>query len=598
MNVKASEAMGEAWAALAGHVVNGVFPLRCYLGGSDHSGVFLTTLSGHEPSDVALKLVAAPATPALADLQLSRWLSAARLDHPHLLQSLGAGRCEIDGMRYLYTVMEYADQNLAQLLAHRALTEDEAREMLVPALSALRFLHDRKCVQGRVRPSNVLVVGDQLKLASDTIRPVGEALDGMNALSMYDAPEVREGSWSSAGDVWALGVTVCEALTRRQPSGLREGAGEGSLALPSDLPSGFRELVSRCVSRRASDRPSVVELEAWVSGKQTALAPPAVLRPEATIALLEPSGAPAVASGDAASMAHAALSLPMPPVASHPAVAVPPGSRASIQPAQPVPPVSHAPIQPAEPVAPASSGVSGTDGPVPPASSNVSRPGAAAPPGSSITVQPFTPAPAVSETAATQSASVAQPPKRRAVSFILGAVIVIAVGWVGMRAFRSNDATAELAAGASTPPATEAVQEPGDRASAESQTSDAPLTPAASLTSSDVASVPSRTVPPIGADAALSPAVVHQEIPDVPQRARQTIRGHVKVTVRVMVNPDGTVFAALTDKPGPSRYFERLALEAAKKWTFAPMGTEDQHIVVLRFDFSREGATARAVTVQ
>jgi TonB family protein len=263
-----------------------------------------------------------------------------------------------------------------------------------------------------------------------------------------------------------------------------------------------------------------------------------------------------------------------------------------------VSPVSRAAIQPAEPVAPASPGVSRTDGPVPPVSSNASRPGTAAPPGSSITVQPFTPAPAVSETAATQSASVAQPPKRRAVSFILGAVIVIAVGWVGMRAFRTNDATTELSASALAPPATEAVQDTGDQASAESQTSDAPLTPAASLTSSDVASVPSRTVQPIGADAALSPSVVHQEIPDVPQRARQTIRGHVKVTVRVMVNPDGTVFAALTDKPGPSRYFERLALEAAKKWTFAPMGTEDQHIVVLRFDFSREGATARAVTVQ
>jgi len=57
-------------------------------------------------------------------------------------------------------------------------------------------------------------------------------------------------------------------------------------------------------------------------------------------------------------------------------------------------------------------------------------------------------------------------------------------------------------------------------------------------------------------------------MPDVPRRASQTIRGRVKVSVRVIVDPDGTVFAALTDHAGPSRYFERLAIDAAKKWTF------------------------------
>ncbi len=48
----------------------------------------------------------------------------------------------------LYAVMEYADQDLAQLLQRRALTEDEAREMLLPALSALAFLHERSLSSG------------------------------------------------------------------------------------------------------------------------------------------------------------------------------------------------------------------------------------------------------------------------------------------------------------------------------------------------------------------------------------------------------------------------------------------------------------------
>jgi TonB family protein len=91
---------------------------------------------------------------------------------------------------------------------------------------------------------------------------------------------------------------------------------------------------------------------------------------------------------------------------------------------------------------------------------------------------------------------------------------------------------------------------------------------------------------------------LHEEIPDVPRRARQTIRGHVKVAVRVIVDKDGTVFAALADHPGPSRYFERLAIDAAKRWTFPSVDTPTQRIALVRFDFTRQGTTGHAVTLQ
>jgi TonB family protein len=87
-------------------------------------------------------------------------------------------------------------------------------------------------------------------------------------------------------------------------------------------------------------------------------------------------------------------------------------------------------------------------------------------------------------------------------------------------------------------------------------------------------------------------------MPEVPRAASQTIRGRVKVSVRVIVDRDGTVFAALADNPGPSRYFERLAMEAAKKWTFPPADTEAQRLVLLRFEFTRDGTTARATLVR
>jgi hypothetical protein len=69
------------------------------------------------------------------------------------------------------------------------------------------------------------------------------------------------------------------------------------------------------------------------------------------------------------------------------------------------------------------------------------------------------------------------------------------------------------------------------------------------------------------------------------------------VSVRVLVEQDGTVFAALTEQRGPSRYFERLAIEAAKQWTFPPADHPDQRLILVKFAFNREGTSADAVAL-
>jgi len=73
--------------------------------------------------------------------------------------------------------------------------------MLRPTLNALAFLHGKNLVQGRLKPSNILVVNDQLKLASDTIRPGGESTANIAKPSMYDPPEAKDGGYTAAGDI-------------------------------------------------------------------------------------------------------------------------------------------------------------------------------------------------------------------------------------------------------------------------------------------------------------------------------------------------------------------------------------------------------------
>ena len=118
MSVEPSE-LTELWTRLQGHVVNGVFPLGRCLGSSDHSAVFLTRSAG-QAAELAIKLVAT--NRSLAETQLPRLKRAGALAHPHLLRLLEWGGCQLEGLPYLYAVMEYADQTLAQLLQNRHCT--------------------------------------------------------------------------------------------------------------------------------------------------------------------------------------------------------------------------------------------------------------------------------------------------------------------------------------------------------------------------------------------------------------------------------------------------------------------------------------------
>ena len=151
-----------------------------------------------------------------------------------------SGRCELGGKEFLYVAMEYAEENLAQILPQRALTADEVREMLPPLLDALDYLHQNELVHGGLKPANVMAAGDQLKLSVDGVMRVGDAA---TAVGRYDAPEVQSGV-SPASDVWSLGMTLVEVLTQHLPTW---EPGAKLPVLPDNLPEQFRVIAQRCL---------------------------------------------------------------------------------------------------------------------------------------------------------------------------------------------------------------------------------------------------------------------------------------------------------------------------------------------------------------
>ena len=233
--------LSELWKNWEGRVADGKFPLRQWLGGSDHGAVFLTDRTGAEPQKAAIKLIPADSREAA---QLSRWADAAKLSHPHLIRIFEYGRCQIGDTRLLYVVTEYAEENLAEILPLRPLTPDEASAMLGPTAEALAYLHKSGFVHGHIKPSNIMAVGDQLKISADRLSRPGERGD-TRAPSVYDAPEAATAGLSPAADIWSLGATLVAVLTQNEPS-LKNLARE-PVVVPETTSQAIREIARRCL---------------------------------------------------------------------------------------------------------------------------------------------------------------------------------------------------------------------------------------------------------------------------------------------------------------------------------------------------------------
>lgn len=92
--------------------------------------------------------------------------------------------------------------------------------------------------------------------------------------------------------------------------------------------------------------------------------------------------------------------------------------------------------------------------------------------------------------------------------------------------------------------------------------------------------------------------VLAEKMPAVAPQARRTIRGTVLVAVKAEVDANGKVIEASLKSEGPSKYFAKVALEAARGWTFKPAEKNSQavpSIWVLRFKFRQRGDEAAAV---
>jgi TonB family protein len=580
--------MSESWKQWEGQVVEGKFPLHRYLGGSEHSAVFLTERST-PAQKAAIKFVQVDEPDA--ELQLFRWKHAATLSHPNLLRIFESGRCRLGDFDLLYVLMEYAEENLSQFLPQRPLTPAEARDVLAPTLQALAFLHGEALVHGHIRPSNILAIDDQLKLSSDGLSavadhaeqshlPAAETQQSVQATSLrhpspYDAPEIAKGIISPAGDIWSLGVTLVEALTQHLPAST--GSPSQSPVVPDTLPAIFLDIARHCLQRDPQRRWTVVDVGGRLNPGSVppsdSAAKPAHAPSPVSIAT---TVVPAILSGSSTTQAHASVALAA--AKSEPAPLAP----------EPVP--ASKPQIHTQTVAVRGSATRPRYDLVQP---QLKRP-PLLPPLPKLNYLPLAVVAALALTAifvgprllhrrtpVEQAASVEspQPPAARP----------IPAAAHGKNTSKSAQKPAPLAVN-STPKASQHVAPIPSQSSLEKTSDKRPVNSAAPAALTNMANPPRVEAASRGVAGPVTQGeVLSQVMPEVSSKARATIRGTVHVAVKLRVDTAGNVASAEIFSPGPSRYFADQALQAAHRWDFAPAKV-DGHAVpsewVVRFEFT------------
>ena len=202
---------------------------------------------------------------------------AARLQHPHIVQVLAAGQA--DGIPY-YTMPFVEGESVRGRLGRLGpFSITEAIGVLRDVARALAYAHERNVVHRDIKPDNVLLSGGSATVADFGIAKAISAARtdaGIATLTQmgtsigtpaYMAPEqaAADPSADHRADIYSFGCLGYELLTGRPPFIAKSPqkllaahmgeAPEPITNLRPDTPQALAELLMRCLSKDAADRP-------------------------------------------------------------------------------------------------------------------------------------------------------------------------------------------------------------------------------------------------------------------------------------------------------------------------------------------------------
>ncbi|KAH7835154.1 hypothetical protein Vadar_023383 [Vaccinium darrowii] len=219
-------------------------------------------------------------------LQLEQEISLlSQFEHENIVRYFGTDK---DNSK-LYIFLELVTKgSLANLYQKYKLRDSQVSVYTRQILSGLNYLHCRNVVHRDIKCANILVdASGSVKLADFGLAKATKLNDikSSKGTAFWMAPEVvnrKNQGYGLAADIWSLGCTVLEMLTRKIPYSHLEGMqalfriGKGELPLiPTSLSIEAQDFILQCLQVNPDNRPTPAQLLDHPFVKLSSLLPPA-----------------------------------------------------------------------------------------------------------------------------------------------------------------------------------------------------------------------------------------------------------------------------------------------------------------------------------
>jgi len=194
----------------------------------------------------------------------------ARLTHPNIVKVTDYG--EHDGMPYL--VMPYLPGGTLKLKMGKAITWQEAVEILLPIAEALDYAHGQNMIHRDIKPSNILLTDRGQPMLTDfgiaKVLDVEETMDLTGTSAALGTPEYMAPEQATAktvdhrADIYSLGIVLYEMVTGRKPykadtpmAVLFKHASEPlprPKSIVSDLPAQIEKILIKSLEKKPENR--------------------------------------------------------------------------------------------------------------------------------------------------------------------------------------------------------------------------------------------------------------------------------------------------------------------------------------------------------
>jgi eukaryotic-like serine/threonine-protein kinase len=246
------------WTRLQGTILEGGYQLETILAAEESGATFKVRVLGDAAANAFAKLFVATASEA--EEQTAAWESTRRCQDQHLAAPLGAGQTQVEVATLAYVVLKRPDETLDAAVRERALTKEEAGDVLLALIRGMDELHSHGLVHGCISPEQILALGESIKLSTECVRRAGVAPTLQLPRARYRAPESVGANVTASADIWCMGATLVEILTQQRCE-------ENCIEQAASLPAPFDVIARRCLDPDPEGRINTGQVEALFRGR-------------------------------------------------------------------------------------------------------------------------------------------------------------------------------------------------------------------------------------------------------------------------------------------------------------------------------------------